>query len=221
MRFSWRREVAIGLGTYAAYLAVRRRTWTPDGRRRARRNALRLVSVERRWSVAFECEVQARALRRPRLLHAANLGYGVANVGLTVGWLVVRYRARDPEYHRMRRRVVVAHAGALPVFLLFPVAPPRALPGFVDTLAAISSVELDHPLLVRFYNPIAALPSQHLSFAVVTAGALADRCRGRTARTVAWTYPAVVGTVVVATGNHYVLDVAAGAALGALARRVA
>jgi hypothetical protein len=216
--YSWRREVAIGLGAYATYLAVRRRVWTTDGRRRARRNALRLLAVERRLGVAVERSVQARALRRPRLVHALNVGYGVANVGLTVGWLIGRYRVRDPQFHRQRRRVVAAHAGALPAFLLYPVAPPRALPGFVDTIGAIGGVDLEHPWLVRFYNPIAALPSQHLSLAIVTSAALADRARGRPWSAAAWTYPAAVAAVVVATGNHYVLDVAAGAALGALAR---
>lgn len=219
MTYSWPREVAIGLGTYAAYLAVRRRVWTSEGRFRARRNALRVVAVEGCLGVALERGVQATALRRPRLVQALNVGYGVANVGFTLALLIMRFRARDARYHRVRRQVVLAHAGALPVFLLFPVAPPRALPGFVDTIAAVSRVDLEHPRLVRLYNPIAALPSQHVSLAVVTSGALADRARGRPGRAVAWTYPLAVGLVVVATGNHYVLDVAAGAALGAVARR--
>jgi membrane-associated phospholipid phosphatase len=71
---------------------------------------------------------------------------------------------------------------------------------------------------VRFYNPIAAMPSQHLAFAVVTGTGVAARARSRPGRAAWRSYPALVALVVVATGNHYVLDVAAGAALGVAAR---
>ncbi|HSC91417.1 MAG TPA: phosphatase PAP2 family protein [Gaiellaceae bacterium] len=219
MSFRARREVAIGLGTYAAYLLVRRRVWTDPGRERARRNGRRLLELERRLGIAIEAAVETRALRRPRLVHALDVAYGTLNVGLTVGWLIALYRRRDGEFHRLRRRVVAAHAGALPVFLVFPVAPPRAA-RYVAPEPAPRRLDLDHPVLVRFYNPVAALPSQHLSLAVVTGSALAARAGGRVERAAARTYPAVVALVVVATGNHYVVDVLAGAALGALARHV-
>lgn len=220
-RLSARREVAIGLATYAAYLAARALVVTPAGRRRARRNAERIVRIEQRVGIAFEPPLQELALRRPRAVHAAGAGYGILNVGLTVGWLIAFFRARDPDYRRFRRAAVLAHAGALPVFVLAPTAPPRALEGFVDTLASVSRVGLDHPLLVRFYNPVAAMPSQHLSVAVVTAGMLAERSRGRSGRLAARAYPPLVALVVVTTGNHFVLDVVAGAALGAVARKLA
>jgi hypothetical protein len=145
----------------------------------------------------------------------------VFNVGLTIGWLVLLYRSRDPAYGRLRRACVLAHLGAQPVFLLAPVAPPRTLPRFVDTLAEGSGLDLEHPLLVRLYNPVAAMPSLHLAFAVVTASAAADHASSRTARSLAVAYPPVVAAVVIATGNHFVLDCVAGAALGAVAWRIA
>lgn len=221
-RFSLRREVALGLGVYAVYLAVRQVTWTERGRRRARLNAARLVALERHAGLRVEPRVQAAALRFPRVVQALNLGYAVFNVGLTVGWLIRLYRRRDPGYHRFRRAAVAAHLAAQPVFLALPTAPPRGLEGegIVDTLAELSGVDLDHPLLVRFYNPLAAMPSLHLAYAVITAGALADRSRSRAGQGAALAYPPLVAAVVVATGNHYVADVAAGAALGALARRL-
>jgi hypothetical protein len=110
--------------------------------------------------------------------------------------------------------------GAQPVFLLLPTAPPRALPGFVDTLAEVSGVDLEHPLLVRFYNPLAAMPSLHVAFAVLAAGEIAGRTRSRALGTAARAYGPAVAFVVVGTGNHYVLDALAGAALGAGARRI-
>jgi hypothetical protein len=216
--FSPLREVAIGLGAYAAYLSVRRAVLTPPGRERARRNAERIARLERRLGVAVEPGVQEAALRTPRLVHALNAGYALLNVSLSVGWLLWLYRSRDPDFQRERRAAVAAFTGALPVFLLLPTAPPRTLDGYVDTFAA-GGVDIEHPFLVRFYNPIAAMPSHHVAFAIVTGTALARRSQGL--QRVGWAaYAPTVASVVVATGNHFVLDIAAGAALGAVARRL-
>jgi len=217
-RFSPRRELAIGLGSYAAYLAVRRSVLTPAGLARARRNAERLIALERRLHLAAEPSVQQIALRKPRLLRGLTAGYAVLNVGISVGWLVRLYRRRDGGYHRERRAAVAVFLAALPCFRALPTAPPRALDGFVDTIAE-SGIDLEHPVLVRFYNPVAAWPSQHVAFAAVTGAGLARRSAGL--RRAGWaTYPAVVAVIVVATGNHFVLDVAAGAVLGVAARRL-
>lgn len=219
--FSLRREVAIGLGVYVLYLLVARVVLRRDGRARARRNAERLVAAEERARLHVEPAFQRIVLRFPRAVHGLNVGYAAFNVGLTVGWLVLLYRRRDPEYHRLRRACVLAHVGAQPVFLLFPTEPPRALDGFVDTLAEVSGVDLEHPLLVRFYNPVAAMPSLHVAFAVVTGSAIAERLSSPVGRLAAHAYAPLVAFVVTATGNHYVLDAVGGAALGVAARRLA
>jgi len=219
--FSVKRELTFGLLVYGLYLLVRKLVLARNGRARARRNAERLVDVERRLALDVEPAVQRALLRFPRVVYGLNLGYAVFNVGLTLGWLVLLYRRRDPGYRTLRRACVLAHVGAQPVFLLFPTAPPRALDGFVDTLSEVSGVDLEHPRLVRLYNPVAAMPSLHIAFAVVTGAAIAERSESRVAKSAAYTYPALVSLVVAGTGNHYVLDAVAGAALGAVARRAA
>ena len=219
-RFSLRREVALGLGLYALYLLVARRVLRRDGRARARRNAERIVSLERRLRVDVEPAVQRALLRYPRLVQGLNVGYGLLNVTLTVGWLVVLYRRRDERFHRFRRACLLTHLSAQPVFVLFPTAPPRVLDGYVDTLSEVSGLDLEHPLLVRFFNPVAAMPSLHVAFAVVTGAEIAERSGSIVVRTAARAYAPLVATVVAGTGNHYVLDAVAGAALGAAARRL-
>jgi hypothetical protein len=217
---SGRREVAIGLGAYAAYLAVRRVVWTEAGRARAARNARRLIDVERRLGVFVEPRVQALALRAPRVVDVLNAGYAAGNVAMSVGWLMRLYACGDASFRPERRAAVIAFTAALPVFLAFPTAPPRTQDGFVDTLAD-RGIDLGHPWLVRLYNPIAAMPSHHVAFAAVTGEGLAARAAGPWVRRAWRGYAPFVGIVVIATGNHFVLDVAAGAALGAIARRLA
>ena len=220
-RFSQRREVTLGLAVYALYLLVRRLVLSAEGRARGRRNGQRIVRVEERLAIHVEPAVQRGLLRFPRLVHGLNVGYALFNVSLTVGWLLVLYRRRDPDYHRLRRACLLAHVAAEPVFLLFPTAPPRVLDGFVDTLSEVSGVDLEHPFLVRFYNPVAAMPSLHVAFAVLTGAAIAERTDSVAVKSAAYAYAPVVSLVVAGTGNHYVLDAVAGAALGLGARRAA
>jgi hypothetical protein len=215
-----RRELTLGFGVYAVYLLVRRLVLDRRGRERALRNAERIVGLEKRLGVHVEPSVQRALLRFPRVMHGLNLGYAVLNIGLTAGWATHLYRRRDPSYPGLRWVCLLTQLGAQPAFLLFPTAPPRVLDGFVDTIAEVSGFDLEHPALVRFYNPVAAMPSLHVAFAVVTAGSIADRASSTAGKAVAWAYPPLVSLVVSGTGNHYVLDAVAGAALGSAARAV-
>jgi hypothetical protein len=219
-RFSLRRELALGLGVYGLYLLVARLVLRRDGRARALRNAERIVALEERAGLHVEPAAQRMLMRSPRLVHGLNVGYGLFNVTLTLGWLILLGRRRDPRYHAFRRACLLTHVGAQPIFFLLPTAPPRVLDGFVDTLSEVSGFDLEHPSLVRLYNPIAAMPSLHVAFAVVTAAEIAGRTDSVVARSAAYAYPPLVATVVAGTGNHYVLDAVAGAALGAVARRL-
>jgi PAP2 superfamily protein len=220
-RFSGRREVAIGLGVYAVYLLVRQVKLRRGARAQAARNAERIVALERRLGIHVEPALQRLLLPRTRLVAALNVAYVTLNVGLTVGWLILLYRRRDSEFHRLRRAAVLTTLGAQPVFLRVPVAPPRTLEGFVDTIEEVSGLDLDRGLIAELYDPIAALPSIHVAYAVVTAAGITGAARSPTARALAPAYPPVVALVVFATANHYVLDAVAGAGLAAAALRLA
>ncbi len=219
--FSGRKEVAIGLGVYAAYLGVRRAVVHEDGRARAAHNAQRLIALERRLRIHVEPACQRACLPRRRLLACLNLGYVTLNVALTVGALMRLYRIRHPDFHRLRRAAALATLGAQPSFLLFPTAPPRMVDGFVDTVRTHSGIDLDGRVVSQLYDPIAAMPSIHLAYAVVTAAAIAGTTRRPAVRAAARAYPPAVLGAVVATANHYLLDGLAGAALGAASLRLA
>ncbi len=220
-RHPWRssaaaREAVLGLTCYAAYLLVRRAVWNDAGRQRAQANADRVVRLEERLGLRIEPRIQALALPHQRLVDGLNVGYGAGNLALSVGWLILLHRRADPLFIRERRAAITAFCAAVPVFLVFPCAPPRSRDDVADTLLD-RGVDLAHPFLVRFYNPIAAMPSHHVAFAVVSGFGLASRRRGLSR--LAWrSYPLAVTGVVIGTGNHFTLDTVAGAALGALAR---
>jgi membrane-associated phospholipid phosphatase len=219
--FSGRREAAIGLGMYAIYLLVRNAVVNDGGRAQARRNAERIVAAERRLRIHVEPELQQVLLPRTRLIAVLNVTYAVANVGLTVGWLVRLFFQRRPEFHRLRRAAVLTTLGAQPVFLLFPTAPPRTLDHLVDTIAEVSGFDLDSGLIAKLYDPVAAMPSIHVAYAVVTATGIAEASRSPLARRLAPAYPPLVALTVLATANHYVLDAVAGAAFGFTGLRLA
>ena len=219
--YSGAREVALGLGIYAGYLLVRKAVVNEEGERKALDNAQKVVDVERVCGMHVEPQIQRAMLPYPRLLHVMSVAYAALNVGLTVGWLVHMFRRRHPEFHRLRRATVYAILGAFPFFRFFPCAPPRKLDHMVDTIADVSGIDLEHETISRFYIPIAAMPSIHVTFAVVTGLGMAQTSPRAWVRALGKIYTPVVAFIVFATGNHYILDGVLGVAIGAVSLRLA
>jgi membrane-associated phospholipid phosphatase len=70
-------------------------------------------------------------------------------------------------------------------------------------------------------NQLAAMPSLHIAWAAWSALALWRILAGRRWAWLVWAYPAVTSVAVMATGNHYLLDVVAGAATMVVATVIA
>ena len=60
-------------------------------------------------------------------------------------------------------------------------------------------------------NEYGSMPSLHVAWAVWVALTVASMTTSRAWRATAWTHVALTSVVVIATGNHYLLDVLAGA----------
>lgn len=121
-------------------------------------------------------------------------------------------------------RVVVLSVAGLITYVVFPEAPPwlaarDALSPAVDRLSARGWIWLHanhvNDLLAHAQNdgsnPVAAMPSLHIAFAVLVAIFGAGRIRSRW-RYLAYLYPAAMGYTLVYCGEHYVLDLVAGVA---------
>ena len=74
-----------------------------------------------------------------------------------------------------------------------------------------AKVNLSSDLLGSLYNPFAAVPSLHFGYALLVGVTVALLAKGRVARALGWSYPAVMLLVIVATGNHFFFDAAGGA----------
>ena len=67
------------------------------------------------------------------------------------------------------------------------------------------------------YNPYAAMPSMHVGWSLIVAAGAFRAVRSPWLRGAAVAHPLLMTAATVATGNHYVLDCAAGAAIGLVA----
>jgi hypothetical protein len=75
---------------------------------------------------------------------------------------------------------------------------------------------MDSKLTTSFYNQLAAVPSLHVGFAVAVGIAVAATVRHPVARVLALLWGPTIALAVVATGNHFVFDIAAGLAASVL-----
>lgn len=163
----------------------------------------------------------------PGLAVASSYWYASLHYLVTPAVLVWAYRAAPQRYRRVRNALAFGSAAGLVGFTLLPMAPPRMLPGYVDTLAATASSgwwssDASAPKgLGSLTNELAAMPSLHVGWAVWCAWVVLLLTRSRYLRAAAVGYAVVTTVVVVATANHYVLDAVAGAAVIALGAGVA
>jgi membrane-associated phospholipid phosphatase len=130
-----------------------------------------------------------------------------------VVWIYLR---RSDVYVRLRNSIIVANTLVLAGSVLVPLAPPRLVfgYGFVDTLALKSPLSHRTGLVELFANPYAAMPSLHAADALLIGLALAALVRAPLLRAVAALWPVWVSVCLVATGNHFWVDVVAGVVLG-------
>lgn len=133
----------------------------------------------------------------------------IVTLGL-LGWLWWR---RADIYRPLRNTLVLANVIAFVVFWLYPVAPPRMLThdGFSDIVAASGAFGSWHTgMLASAANQLAAMPSLHMAWAGWCTLVVWCLTRRAWLRVLAVMYPCMTAFAVLATGNHYLLDVLAG-----------
>jgi hypothetical protein len=195
------------VAAYAAYCAAR---WAFAGNRTvAIDNARWVLELERSVGVAIETSVHAALGSGVAAWLLSNV-YMAAQLVVLPGALVWVYRRSLPVYRVLRTTVLASWLLALPIYAIFPVAPPRlAGLGLIDTVSQQVIVGLTGRSTI-FYNEFAAVPSLHVGFAFALGIAVAIAARSAIGRAAALLWGPVVSLAVVATANHFVLDIAAG-----------
>jgi len=165
------------------------------------------------------------------VVDACNYCYSLTHLVAPPIVLVVLYLKAPVRFRAARNAFLALLALALLCFWLFPVAPPRLVPGPSHLADTSQSLHLDHspfaglvaakndsttPTWAGSTNPFAAMPSLHVGWAVWASVALWPLLRRRWMRLVALAYPPAMLLSVLVTGNHWLLDALVGGALAAL-----
>jgi len=210
---SARTQIGLFLFAYLVYSAGRWLTVGDLGVAKA--NAGWIMHVERTFHVAAEGTVQ-RGLEGTWVLFVLNHLYLAAQLVVLPGSLFFLYRRSRPLYEKLRNTILATWLLSIPIYAAFPVAPPRlADVGLVDTITSQTGFSLNSKLTTSFYNELAAVPSLHVGFAVAIGIAVAASLRNPALKLLALLWGPTIALAVLATGNHFVFDIAAGVLVSA------
>jgi hypothetical protein len=140
--------------------------------------------------------------------------YASLHLLITMGVMVWLFVKRAAVYRGARTVLVTTTLLGLAGFALYPLAPPRLLPGtgYLDTVVMFHTWgSLASPSVAAHSNQFAAMPSLHVAWALWCGISLFRNARTRLMRLAGLVYPLLTFAVVVGTANHYIIDAVAGA----------
>src|SRR5437763_12777476 len=169
-------------------------------------NGLKVIGFERHIHGLIELTFQRFVDSSHLLMSLASWTYWNSEftvIGLALLWVYLR---RHEGFKRFRNTILLANIVGLVGFWLMPTAPPWMFPdkGFV------AGVNHSSALLQSFGNSYAAMPSLHAADALIVGWFLVATSRTLWAKALWALWPLWVWFCVVATANHYLLDVLAG-----------
>lgn len=182
-------------------------------------NAYDVLRLEQDLHLAHERTINLAVSERPVLGVPMAYAYATLHYLITPLVLVWLWKRRPHSYTGARTALAVATLLGLLGFWLFPTAPPRMLPGFVDTLAHYHQWgwwggDASAPRgLAGLTNEFAAMPSLHVGWAAWCGWQVVRNTARRWVHALAVAYPIFTCAVVVGTANHYFADAAAGLAV--------
>jgi hypothetical protein len=174
--------------------------------------AVRIIDLEQNWGFFWEAELQALIMGSRALVQLFNAIYFWLDFPLIVVvglWLYFWHRH---QYTVTRDAILSSGAIALVIYHLFPVAPPRLLPGFgfVDTLAVFNNLSYQAQSTQPFVNPYAAVPSLHVGWAVLVMVGIIGATRAKPIWFLAALLPVAQFAAIVFTANHFIFDAMVG-----------
>ena len=186
---------------------------------KAFQNGLRVADLEHRVTGLWELSLQSYAHRSDVLTWSVSATYWLSQFTVLGLALLFVYLRRNESFIRFRNAIMLANVLGLAGYVLIPTAPPRMFPelGFVDTLSTFGGLNHGSGLVELASNPYAAMPSLHSADALIVGVVMATIVRRSWAKVLWLAWPMWVWFAVIATGNHFWLDVVAGVALAVAA----
>ncbi|KAJ5381091.1 uncharacterized protein N7496_003519, partial [Penicillium cataractarum] len=174
--------------------------------------AIQILSFEHHLHIDIELPVQRFILTKaPRLMDILG-GIYYSHIVLGVAFYVYTYTYLPTNrYQTIRRTLALMNVIAFIILSLWRCAPPRLLPedfGFIDVLHRGDSGSAW--TRNKFQLTIAAMPSLHFGNSVFIAFCLGVYSPHVFLRVVAMLWPVLMGWTVIATANHFVLDMVVG-----------
>ncbi|WP_079041559.1 bifunctional glycosyltransferase 87/phosphatase PAP2 family protein [Streptomyces sp. Root264] len=205
--------------TYAAYQQVRLAATggtNAGGRARAETHAQQILDIERFLHLDVERTVNHWVTGVDRLRDFFDFYYTSFHFAVPLTVLAVLYVRRPADYRWARASLGFATLLALVGFWLYPLAPPRLMPGLgvIDTVHGVQDFSKpDYGTLTALTNQYAAMPSLHFGWSLWCGLVIAIVARRRWVKALGLLHPLLTVASIVATGNHWVLDAAGGAAV--------
>jgi len=182
-------------------------------------NAYNIVNVESNLGLLVEQGFQSFFLGSTFLIQLANIIYTLFYYPALIIFGIWAYNCHREQYFTVRNIFAVSAGLAFLCFALYPVAPPRLLPGLglVDTMAQYGTLDYGSPGLRSLTNPYAAMPSLHCGWTLLIGIATVHIARAWWLKLLGALVPLGMLVATVATGNHFVLDAIGGALVIGLA----
>jgi hypothetical protein len=183
-------------------------------------HATALWSFERSLHLTPELTLNRWLAARPGLGLVLADYYDIAHFAVTLGLLGWIWYARPDIFRPLRNSLVLINVIGLVIFWRYPLAPPRMLTGagFTDVVANTHAFASWHTgSLAQHANELAAMPSLHIAWAAWSALVIWRAWGNRFARAAGILYVALTALIVMATGNHYLMDIVGGLLTMALA----
>src|SRR3954468_22467213 len=175
---------------------------------RAFANAIKVIDFEQQAAGLYELTAQRLIDSSDVLAKLAAWTYWNSEFTVISLTLLFVYVRRHYAFSRFRNAILATNLLGLLGYVLLPTAPPRMFPsyGFLST-----STSHEHGLIQLAANPYAAMPSLHAADALIVGVSMAWVCRTWWAKALWAIWPTWVWFTVMATANHYWVDVIGGA----------
>ena len=160
-------EIALCAALLITYRGIR--TLNKTDMRVAFTNARSVLRFESWVGLPFEDNLQSWLLDHPTLIKLLNHYYIFFHFPAAIAFLLWLYLRQPRHYVPFRNLMAFVTFVALIIHLLFPLAPPRMMTGFVDTMREFGPNIYPKNAIDGAANQIAAMPSLHFGWAMIEA----------------------------------------------------